>query len=427
MNGRRILATGLALALTSTALLAQFKSDAYYVSVPFTTAPGIYEVDADTGVATPFAVPALIPHYGWFGNDGNFYVPDRGVPGLLKILPDGSIVIHASGGHFIRPVTCIPTMDDDAWLVADMESDKIVHVDYAGNQTLMYDSASTGGLLDGPDGLAYDEDGNLFVSYLGNDTFVKIDPQRNATLFSDSDLFKAPGGIAIDGGGNLFVANYDLHTIARFRLDTGEGMVFAGPDSSKMAAPNDLKLSRGGGLIVAGRVGRVSHIDALGNITVLSENPDLSELDGVSVPNDDTLCSGRYESYGTGVAGTGGYVPSLRTVFSPCAGHNIALEFHDTVGGTQAMLLVSGAPLAPGQGNFLGAPLLIDPSAPPFLAIPLWMPGAGAGNGDLDLQFVVPEDPGLPGLELYHQFFAADPGAPFGISASNGLKETFGL
>ena len=80
----------LALALVSTGAAAQFDADDYFVSVPFTTAPGIYQVDSDTGVATPFAVPLGIPHYGWFGNDGNLYVPDRGIPGLVKVEPDGT-------------------------------------------------------------------------------------------------------------------------------------------------------------------------------------------------------------------------------------------------------------------------------------------------------------------------------------------------
>ena len=100
----RFAAMGLAVALTTSALFAQFDPDAYYVSVPFTANPGIYEINATTGDATPFAVPLGIPHYGWFGNDGNFYVPDRGVPGVLKIHPDGAVTFFSTGGHFIRPV-----------------------------------------------------------------------------------------------------------------------------------------------------------------------------------------------------------------------------------------------------------------------------------------------------------------------------------
>ncbi len=417
-----------AIALTSSALFAQFDEHDYYVSAPFTTNPGIYRIDADTGEAHPFAVPLGIPHYGWFGNDGNFYVPDRGIPALLKITPDGTATVFASGPDLMFPVTCIPTPADDAWILSDMGTHKIMHVDYSGNITVLHTQASTGGLLDAPDGLAFDDDGNLYVANLGNDMIVKIDPAGNATEFaSDPNLVREPGQIAIDGAGNLFVTSYALHIVARFRLDTGEGEVFAGPDQSKMVSPNDLKLSRSGGMIVAGRLGRVSRIDALGNITIENENLDLSEYDGVSVLADDTVCSGRYETYGVGSAGSDGVVPQMRAIFGPCSGHTIGLEFRDFVGSSSAILFVSGAPLESGVAGIKGVPLLINPGAAPFLSIPLFFPGSGAGNGDITLQFDVPVMTGLDGVELYHQVFAADPGAPKGISSSNGLKETFGL
>jgi len=417
----------LAFALTSTAATAQFDPDDYFVSVPFTTAPGVYRVDADTGVATPFAVPLGIPHYGWFGNDGNLYVPDRGIPGLVKVESDGTATAITTGGFFDKPVTCIPTPDDTAWVVSDMGVHKIVRVDYDGTQTLMHDNTSANGLLNWPDGLAYDDAGNLFVANLGNDTIIKIDTAGKATLFSDdAALLRAPGGIAIDGAGNLFVANYDLHTIARFDLETGLGEVFAGPDTSLMARPNDLKLSRKGGLLVSGRNGRVSRVDALGNITIMNENPALSELDGVSVFEDSEPCTGRYETYGEGLAGSGGFAPQFNAIFSPCAGQTIALEFRDFLGGTPALLVFGTDPLPNGALNLKGAPLLVDPGGALFLTLGLFFPGSGAGNGDLTLQFVVPANPALAGLELYHQVFAADASTPGGVSASNGLQETFG-
>lgn len=422
--------TAAAVALAAGALSAQatFDQDDYFVSAPFTTQPGIYQIDADTGIAKPFVVPLGVPHYGWFGNDGNFYVPDRGIAALLKIEPDGTTHIFASGPDIVLPVTCIPNHDDTAWILSDMGTDKIMEVQYDGSYQVIHDAASTGGLLSAPDGLAFDDDGNLYVANLGNDKIVKIDTQGIATEFAfDQQLIRAPGAIAIDGAGNLFVTSYDLHHVARFRLDTGEGEIFAGPDQSKMAFPNDLKLSRSGGLVVSGRLGRVSRIDALGNIDVESETPDLSEFDGVSVAGDATLCSGRYETYGVGSAGSGGFVPQMRAIFSPCSGHTIALEFRDFVGGSTGLLFVSGAPLAPGVAKIKGLDLLVNPAAPPFLSIPLFFPGSGDGAGDVTLQFDVPVMTGLDGIELYHQVFASDPGAPKGISSSNGLKETFGL
>jgi len=420
----RITALALAVALVPAALCAQFGPTDYYVSAP--GAGGIWKGDATTNVSSPAGLGLLIPHYGWFGNDGNFYVPDRGWTAIMRISPQGDVSVLSAGGHLIMPVTCIPTMDDQAWIVSDMQASKILRVGYDGSQQLLFDAASTNGLLSWPDGMAYDDAGNLYVANLGNNTLIRIDPQGQATLFSDSPLLDQPAGVAIDGAGNLFVANYAASTIARFRLDTGEGELFAGVDVGKMVYPSDLKLSRQGGMLVSGRNGRVSRIDALGQIEIAFEDPTLGELDGVSVLEDATLCSGRYTMYGQGQAGSAGITPQLRAIFSPCPGQLIALELRDFVGGAQAILFVGSQALPPGAASFKGAPLLVNPASPLFLSFPLFIPGDGAGAGDLTLQFAVPDVAGLTGLELYHQIFAKDPAAPNGVSASNGLKEVFG-
>ncbi|MHC5211536.1 MAG: Vgb family protein [Planctomycetota bacterium] len=424
----RLAVLGLAVVLVPTALFAQFDQQDYYVSAP--GAGGIWRGDADTGVTSPHALGLLVPHYGWFGNDGNFYMPDRGWPAVMRIEPDGTVTPIVAGAPLVKPVTVIPTLDDQAFILSDMEGNSIYRMEYDGTLTLLHDLASTNGLLNWPDGMAFDTDDNLYVANLGNDHIVKIDPAGNASLFFDDPLLvREPGGIAIDNSGNMFVANYALHTISRIRLDTGVAEVLAGPDSTKMAAPSDLKLARSGGLLASGRNGRVTRIDALGNMTVEIENPALSELVGVSVLEDESLCTGRYEMYGTGQAGSGGMIPQFRALFSPCPGQTIGLEMREFWGGAQAVLFVSSAGLPQGAATFKGAPLLVDPGAPIFFVIPLVLPGAGngPGTGNLTLQFKVPETPALAGLELYHQIFAGDPGAPNGVSASNGLKETFGL
>lgn len=425
---RRLAVLGLAVALAPAVLTAQFEQKDFYVSAP--GAGGIWRGDAETGATTPVALGLHVPHYGWFGNDGNFYMPDRGWPAVMRIQPDGTTTAIVAGSPLIKPVTVIPTLDDQAFILSDMQANSIFRMEYDGTLTLLHDLASTNNLLNWPDGMAFDQDDNLFVANLGDDKIIKIDPQGNATVFFDDPLLvREPGGIAIDGSGNLFVANYALHTIARIRLDTGVAEVLAGPDSTKMAAPSDLKLARSGGLLASGRNGRVTRIDALGNMTVVMENPALSELVGVAVLEDENPCSGRYEVYGTGQAGSGGIVPDFRAMFSPCPGQLIALELRSFMGGAPAILLVSSAPLAQGTAVLKGAPLLVDPGAPIFLVIPLGLPGAGngPGSGNITLQFLVPAVPALAGLELYHQIFAGDPGAPNGVSASNGLKETFGL
>jgi hypothetical protein len=359
--------------------------------------------------------------------DGTLYMPDRGWPALLKITPDGTTTALSAGGVFVKPVTCIPNPDGVSLTVSEGGADLIVRVDFAtGQQTVMHDNTTAGGLLSSPDGLAYDDDGNLYIANLTGHTITKIDPQGNASTFADATYVNQPGGIAIDGAGNLFVANYGSSTIARFRLDTGEGEIFAA-DAAKMPNPNDIKLSRGGGMLTSTRFSNICRIDALGNITVEWSDPTLGEVVGVSVPEDATYCTGRFTTYGEGKPGSGGYVPQFRAIFSPCPNQIVGLELRDFNGGSPVVMFLGTQALPQGAAKVNGASLLVDPAGALFVAVPFVMPGAGPGNGDLTLQFTVPDLPGMTGLVLYHQVLAGDPGAVFGVSASNGLKEVVGF
>src|SRR6185503_5453734 len=134
--------------------------------------------------------------------------------------------------------------------------------------------------------------------------------------------------------------NYKTSTITRTLIATGETTLFAGPETNKILNPNDLKLSRKGGLLTCGRYGSVVRIDALGNMTVEFQDPMLVELDGVAVLEDATLCSGRFEQYGEGTPGSGGYVPKFSAIFSPGPGQTIGLELKDFRGGAPAIMFV---------------------------------------------------------------------------------------
>ena len=52
--------------------------------------------------------------------------------------------------------------------------------------------------------------------------------------------------------------------------------------------------------------------------------------------------------------------------------------------------------------------------------------GGVLGSVDLRLPFTVPNLPNLVGINLYFQVLGGDPGAPNGISMTNGLHEVIG-
>lgn len=406
-------------ALTAALSVSALGSDQdYFLSVPVQGA--IMRVDAQTLQASVFTPGVLIPHYGWFEGDV-LYMPDRGWPALLAIDAQGNAQAVAAGAPLKKPVTVIPA-PGGGLLLSDTEAQAIFHVEPAtGAVSVFADMQTTNGLLTGPDGLALDAQGNLYAANLVGDTIVRIDPQGNATLFSDSPLVSQPGGVAIDNAGNMFVAMYGASTIVRFRLDTGEAEVFA-EDLVKIKSPSDLKLSRSGGLVASTRNSNIVRIHADGSVDVVFHDASFGDIVGVSVPADQTLCGGWFEEYGQGKAGSGGFTPRLRAIFSPCPGQEIGIELRDFPGGSVAYLLLGAAPASQ---PVLGGEMLVDLTGWHFV-LPVPLPGQGPGEGDLVLPFVVPDDPALVGLELYYQGVAADPGATFGAVFSNGLKEHIG-
>lgn len=390
----------------------------YFLSVALKSS--IFRVDSVTKQATPFASGLGVPFYGFFTTAGDFYVPDRLFGAVFRIGPTGQVSVVSAGGWLSTPVAIVP--DPGGGLVAtDLFQGTVVHVAFDGTQTLIHDAASSGGLLVGPGGLDFDPDGNLYVANNIGDTIVKITPQGAISLFSADPLIQAPGGVAIDGAGNMFVAMYTGNRIVRFRLDTGAAEVFS-EDINQMIRPNDLKLSRSGGLLTTTRLSNLLRVDALGQITQEFQDLTFGEIVGVSVPEDATRCSGRFERYGAGTAGSGGFVPELRAIFSPCPGHDVALEWRDFLGGAPGLLLFG---VKAANVPWMGGTLLVDLAAPSAL-VPLVLPGAGAGNGDLTLQFQVDPNPALVGATFHFQTVVADPQGGHGVALSNGLRETIG-
>jgi len=406
----------LALAVAAPAARA---GDDVFISIPAFHA--VFRIDGDSGAITPFAAGMSVPFYGTFAPDGNLYMPDRGLGVVWKIDPTGSVKPFAAGG-WLSSIVTLALAPGGGFVAADVFQETLVHIDEAGHQTLIADAASSGGLLSGPGGLAYAPDGTLYVSNLTGNDIVKVD-DRNGVVspFSDAQgLIDRPAGVAVDHAGNLFVADYGSSVIVRIRLDTGLADVFC--DDPFMQRPNDVRLAPGGGLHVTMDNSALAYIDARGQLTVLHEDAALGPWDGVATPAYLSPCSGEFLPYGAGLAGSGGVVPELRGLFAPCPGQHAGLELVGLLGGS-AGSLAWGA--VPASLPFKQGALLVS-VGPPGGLIPLFFPGAGPGGGALTLSFTLPNTAALTGLSIFMQGLAADPGAPAGISMTNGLEERIG-
>jgi sugar lactone lactonase YvrE len=413
---RLVLGAALAAALAPT---ARAQDDDYYISVPSFGA--IFRVDAETGAATPFAAGMGIPFYGVWAADGNLYMPDRGLGIVFRIGPGGAVSVLTAGGLLPSPITVL-LAPGGGFIVSDVFAQTVVHVDAAGQQTLIADAAGSNGLLSGPGGLALGPDGLVYVSNNISNTIVSVDPHTGAIepISDGQGLLDDAGGIAVDNAGNAYVANYGSNTIARILLESGETRIFC--DDPFMFSPNDVRLAPGGGLHVTMKNSALGHIDARGQLTVLHQETMFGAYDGVALKAYLTPCTGAFLPYGAGLAGSGGFVPKLRGLFAPCPGVTAAIEMEDIRGGAFGSLAwgLSSAAVPFKQGQFLVG------LGPPGGLIPLVFPGTGPGGGALTLDFTLPDLPSLSGLSLYLQVLVADPGAPAGVALSNGLEELIG-
>ncbi len=130
-----------------------------------------------------------------------------------------------------------------------------------------------------------------------------------------------------------------------------------------------------------------------------------------------SACPGAIEAYGAGCAGAGGFVPVLAITGCATPGGALELTIAQGAGGGLAVLA-----LGHGQADIplLGCTLLV---APP-LTTPVVLPLAGVGPGAGTAQLSAPLSPATPPLVVALQAGILDPGAPSGLSATNGVLVT---
>ena len=67
--------------------------------------------------------------------------------------------------------------------------------------------------FNGPEGLAFDAQGNLYVANYGGNSVSKVTTSGVVTSYASG--FNGPQGLALDGFGNLYVANYKGNTVSK--------------------------------------------------------------------------------------------------------------------------------------------------------------------------------------------------------------------
>jgi sugar lactone lactonase YvrE len=91
---------------------------------------------------------------------------------------------------------------------------------------------SVGPVINGPAGLAFDASGDLFVANLDTDT-ISVVPASSGTLFGQTVMadqgatltaatgLDTPFGLTVDANGDLFIANTDANSVSVLPVSTG--------------------------------------------------------------------------------------------------------------------------------------------------------------------------------------------------------------
>ncbi|WP_175404068.1 gliding motility-associated C-terminal domain-containing protein [Mucilaginibacter sp. PPCGB 2223] len=201
------------------------------------------------------------PYNSAIDNSGNIYVSDTYNHLIRKITSAGVVTTLAGngsigssngtgasasfnypGGIALDPSGNIFVSDQQNQLIREITPSGVVTT-FAGNGIgALVNGAGASASFNGPEGLAFDATGNLYVADRINNAIRKITPAGVVTTFagtgsqgsvngpSTSATFNSASGVAFDGLGNLFVADRNNHLIRKI-TPAGTVTTFAGSGS----------------------------------------------------------------------------------------------------------------------------------------------------------------------------------------------------
>jgi sugar lactone lactonase YvrE len=182
--------------------------------------------------------------------------------------------------------------------VADAANHRIRKIDVVGNVTTLAGTGEAG-FTDGngaqakfnsPFGVAIDQQGNIYVADGGNHAIRKITPSGYVTTIAGNGTsgfadgpgaearFNGPNGIAADGDGNLYITEYYNHSVRKLSKDgivttlagNGEpGGVDGSGTNAQFYSPNNIAVDKAGNVYVTEWYAPLRKITPDGNVTTV--------------------------------------------------------------------------------------------------------------------------------------------------------------
>ena len=226
------------------------------------------------------------------------YIADYGNNLIRKISPDGLVTTLATG--VIEPA--IITLDKDGNLyVSEWTGHRIIKITPAGLVSTFAgsgnegqaDGVGTAASFNKPAGIAFDKDGNLYVSDTVFNLIRKITPEGVVSTFYNGEELGGARGIAFDKDGNLFVANTYKHVISKIDQNgilttfagTGEvGYTDGSLSSALFNTPNAIMFLENGDMLVSDRKNHVIRKISNGIVTTFAGKGGVAGLaDGIGI------------------------------------------------------------------------------------------------------------------------------------------------
>lgn len=127
---------------------------------------------------------------------------------VYRISADGSRATLLASG-FTRPVDAIADAAGNVY-VADEYGNRVAVISPSGT---VRDLAH----LSLPDDLAFDTDGTLLVTLLGNNTLLRLDPEGGHVLATLAADLHEPQGLAVDANGDLYISEETANLLIELR------------------------------------------------------------------------------------------------------------------------------------------------------------------------------------------------------------------
>lgn len=178
-------------------------------------ADGIITTIAGTGIEWNGSNGGLFDPQGIaVDSQGNVYFADTRRGWIRKVDPEGNVTtIVGDGGGLWYPMGLAIDSEDNLY-IADRFNHAVKKMDPAGHLTIVVgtgdpDYSGDGGRavdaqLNNPQAVAFDAEGNLYISDSGNSAIRKVDTDGEITTIAN---LGSPAGIAVDGNGNLYIVS----------------------------------------------------------------------------------------------------------------------------------------------------------------------------------------------------------------------------